>query len=49
MSAETDKLVIRSLRIAVATAWMLMATMIANVVIQSCRSCPVCPVPAEKP
>lgn len=49
MSAETDKLTIRALRMAIASAWLMMAMTIASAVIRSCQQCPACPVPAEKP
>lgn len=52
VSAESDKLVIRSLRLAVLSAWFMILVQVANVVINLTRSCPTCPActgPAEKP
>lgn len=52
MSAESDKLVIKALRIAIVSAWFMIVVQIVNVAINASRECPKCPscnVPAEKP
>ena len=49
MSAESDKLVIKALRMAILSAWIMITIQIVNVIISAAHSCPKCPVPAEKP
>ncbi len=53
MSAESDKLVIKALRMAIASAWIMILLQVAAFIIRSSSDCPKCPpscvLPAEKP
>jgi len=53
VSAESDKLVIKTLRMAIASAWIMIFLQLVHFVLKSTHDCPKCPpacvLPAEKP
>lgn len=49
MITETDRSIVRLFRIIVIGMALMLINQVVNVVLGATRSCPVCPVTAEKP
>jgi hypothetical protein len=51
MSAETERLTLKALRLAVLAGWLMLGALVVQVAISATRACPPCAtcLPAEKP